>query len=298
MEMNWNQARAFQATAETGSLSAAARKLNLTQPTLSRQVSSLEEALGIVLFERIGKRLRLTDAGSAMLDHANKMEHAANEFMLAATGRSQTVEGIVSISTIDAFAVHYMPAIMERIQKEASGIIVHIIVSNTFSDLQRREADIAIRHVRPQEPELIGKLIRETSAGFYASRSWIKKNGYPDVKADVGEIKIIGSDRQLLIFEYIRGLGLNIDERNVPLICDNSDVVTELVRRGLGIGMLINEIADKIPDLEVVLGELPEIKFPIWLVTHRELHTSRKIRIVYDILAEELGHPLEGEDDS
>ena len=296
--MNWNQARAFQATAETGSLSAAARKLNLTQPTLSRQVSSLEEALGIVLFERIGKRLQLTEAGRAMLDHANKMEQAANEFMLAATGRSQTVEGIVSISTIDAFAVHYMPRIMERIQKEAPGIVVHIIVSNMFSDLQRREADIAIRHVRPQEPELIGKLIRETSAGFYASRSWVEKNGYPDANADVGEIKIIGSDRQLLFFEYIRGLGLNIDERNVPLICDNSDVVAEFVRRGLGIGMLINEVADKIPDLEVVLDELPEIKFPIWLVTHRELHTSRKIRIVYDILAEELARPLEGEDDS
>ena len=291
-EMNWNQARAFQATAETGSLSAAARKLNLTQPTLSRQVSSLEEALGIVLFERIGKRLQLTDAGRAMLDHANKMEQAANDFMLAATGRSQTAEGIVSISTIDAFAVHYMPPIMERVQREAPGIVVHIIVSNTFSDLQRREADIAIRHVRPQEPELIGKLIRETSAGFYASRSWIKKNGLPDAHAEASDIKIIGSDRRLQFFEYIRGLGLNIDERNISLICDNSDVVAELIRQGLGIGMLISEVADRIPDLEVVLEELPEIKFPIWLVTHRELHTSRKIRIVYDILADELGRSL------
>lgn len=287
--MNWNQARAFQATAETGSLSAAARKLKLTQPTLSRQVASLEEALGIVLFERIGKHLELTETGRVMLDHANKMEQAASDFMLAAGGRSQTVEGMVSISTIDAFAVHYMPDIMERIRREAPGITIQIIVSNTFSDLRRREADIAIRHVRPEEPELIGKLIREATAGFYASRNWVKKNGYPDAKEDAGKIKMIGFDRDFIFAEHLRALGLNIDERNFPLICENSNVVIELVLRSLGIGVMMREVADKIHDLEEVLKMLPDMKFPIWLVTHREMHTSRKIRIVYDILAEELG---------
>ena len=142
-EFDWNQTRGFLATAETGSLSAAARKLGLTQPTLSRQVAALEEELGVTLFERVGKKLALTDTGLELLDHARQMGTAADAIALSATGRSQAVEGRVSVSASDGIAVHLVPPILTRIRREAPQIQVEVVASNELSDIRRREADIA-----------------------------------------------------------------------------------------------------------------------------------------------------------
>ena len=182
--MDWNQARAFRATADTGSLSAAARELGLTQPTLSRQVIALEDSLGITLFERVGKRLELTDAGRELLPHARKMSSAADAMELAASGKSETIEGFVSISATDGVSQNLLPPALSRIHEAAPGLKLEIIVSNSLSDLLRREADIAVRHVRPTEPELIAKLLRQAKAGFYASRRWVEENGHPNKPED------------------------------------------------------------------------------------------------------------------
>lgn len=287
-QFDWNQARAFHAAALHGSFSAAAREIGLTQPTLSRQVAALEEKLDITLFERIGKQLLLTESGKELLSHVSLMRNAADNMALSASGQSQSVEGIVSISATDGVSIHFLPPILERIRKEAPGITIEIIVSNSISDLKRREADIAIRHVRPEEPELIGKLIRECEAKFYASREWISKNGMPKGPKNVANASFIGFDSDGRFERYMREIGLELNPKNIPLISENSMLVWELVKRGLGIGAMMCDIADETPNMVPILGDLPPIKFPIWLVTHRELHTSRKIRIVFDILAQEL----------
>ena len=287
-EFDWNQTRGFLATAEAGSLSAAARKLGLTQPTLSRQVAALEEELGVTLFERIGKKLELTETGVELLDHAKKMGAAADAIALSATGRSQTVEGLVSISASDGIAVCILPAILERIRQEAPQIRIEVIASNALSDLRRREADIAIRHVRPEEPELIAKLVRDASASFYASKEWVAKHGAVAGPKDVLGKDFIGFDRDERYKEYLVAMGLPVGEMNFPLMSDNSLVVWDMVKRGLGISVMMDDIAKNDPDVVPILGELSPISFPIWLVTHRELHTSRRFRVVFDILAEEL----------
>lgn len=288
MNMDWNQARAFCATAECGSLSAAAKQLGLTQPTLSRQVAALELALGVSLFERVGKKLRLTESGKKLLHSAQLMNSAANSLMLAASGQSNLVEGVVSISVTDGMAANLLPPIIERLRMEAPGIKIELIVSNTISDLLRREADIAIRHVRPEEPELIGKLIREPEAHFYASESWVRKNGNPQAPQEAKTCDFIGFDREGRYIEHLHGLGFDVEESNFPIICSNSLVATELAVRGLGINVMMREVAENIPGLVRVFEKLPPITFPIWLVTHRELRTSKRIRIVYDALTEGL----------
>ncbi len=168
-DMDWNLARAFCATADTGSLSAATRRLSLTQPTLSRQVAALEAALGVTLFDRIGKRLAITEAGLGLIDYARSMAAAADAMALAAMGRAKDVSGQVCISATDAIAAYVLPEIVYRIRKTAPQISIAVLSTNTLSDLRRREADIAILHVRPTEPELIGRLITETTAHFYAA---------------------------------------------------------------------------------------------------------------------------------
>ena len=148
---DWNQVRAFLATVEEGSLSAAARALGLTQPTLGRQVAGLEAALGVTLFERIGKTLVLTAPGMELLEQTRAMGAAASRLSLAATGQSTSIEGHVRISASDSYAAHILPPILVDLARRAPGINVEIVVSNQISDLRRREADIAIRNFRPTE---------------------------------------------------------------------------------------------------------------------------------------------------
>ena len=192
--MDWNQARAFSATAAFGSLSAAARKLGLTQPTLSRQVAALEAALGTTLFERIGKRLVLTDAGLSLLDHARAMSTAAEAMALAAAGKSQDIQGRVTISATDAVSAYLLPSLLARVRVMAPQITLVIVASDSISDLRKREADIAIRHVRPTEPELIARLVGEMTAHFYAAESWVAENGKPESVAELCTLEVLGFD--------------------------------------------------------------------------------------------------------
>lgn len=146
--IDWNLARAFCATADAGSLSAAARKIGLTQPTLSRQVAALEDALGVTLFERIGKKLVLTDAGLGLLEHAQAMAAAADAMTLAAAGKVHEIAGRVTVSASDAISAYLLPDIVARIRQQAPQIRLVVVASNSISDLRRREADIAVRHVQ------------------------------------------------------------------------------------------------------------------------------------------------------
>ncbi|MFP5422133.1 MAG: LysR family transcriptional regulator [Gammaproteobacteria bacterium] len=285
-KVDWNQLRAFLETAETGSLSAAARKLGQSQPTLSRQVAALELALGVTLFERVGKTMAMTTTGQELLGHARVMGAAAHELGLAATGRSEEVAGVVSVATSDAVAAYLMPKILLQIRESAPGIQVEVVASDGFSDLLRREADIAIRHVRPEQPELIGRLVRQSSACFYASESWVREHGLPRTAEEAVQHDFIGMDRAGHYLQHMRSKGLQLSSANFRSYADNSVTYWEMVRQGLGIGAIMEEIARETPGMVRVLEDVSPFQLPIWLVTHRELRTARRIRIVFDLLAE------------
>lgn len=287
--LDWNHVRAFLATAKNGSLSAAARVLGQTQPTLSRQISTLEQSLGVTLFERIGKRLIITQAGKDLLEHAVQMSDAANAFSLSASGRTQIIAGLVRISVSDLFSIHLMPAFLEKIQIELPQIELEIVVSNTLSDLQRREADIAIRHVRPTQPELIGKFIGESTAGLYASHSWIQKHGEPKTLSQLIDHSLIGISDVDQMISILSDNGLLLRPENFKIRTDSGILMWEMIRKGLGIGVLTTEVSNNTPELKQLLPDVfPPIPVPTWLVTHKELNTSRRIRLVFDMLADYL----------
>lgn len=290
--MDWNQARAFCVTAETGSLSAAARKLGLTQPTLSRQVAALEAGLGTTLFERIGKRLVLTEAGRGLVGHARTMSMAAEAMALAAAGASLDVTGRVTISATDAVAAYVLPRLVARIRTAAPQITVVIVASDSISDLRRREADIAIRHVRPAEPELIAKLLGEMTAHFYAAESWIARHGAPASVADLSGADLLGFAPIEPFTAHLQAAGIPVSADHFRIMSANAVVLWEMVRRGLGICMMLREIADHMSGVVRLLPELPGNAVPVWLVSHREVHTSRRVRLVYDLLAEDLRRDL------
>ena len=177
---DWNRARAFLVTAQEGSFSAAARALGQAQPTLGRQVAALEEELGVALFERIGHRLVLTETGAQLAEQVRAMNDAAMRFSLIAAGQSQTIDGVVRLAASQAVSGHLLPPVVESLRKRHPGLEVEIVVSNTTSDLRQREADIAVRHVRPEGPDLVARLVKERSgAHLYGSAAYLKRIGNP-----------------------------------------------------------------------------------------------------------------------
>ncbi len=289
ISFDWNQARAFLATAEEGSLSAAARALGQTQPTLGRQVAALEAELGVILFERIGRNLSLTPSGLELLDHVRAMGEAAGRISMTASGQSQSIEGQVCISASDAMAAYLLPAVLKRLRDRAPKIEIEVVSSNALSDLRRREADIAIRHVRPEQPDLIAKLIRETNAYLYASSEFLEAHGRPTRPEALTDLDFIGFGQADRLIAALNGAGLTLTRRNFRVGSESGVVGWELVKHGLGIGIMAEEIAALTPGIERVLPDLPPFTFPIWLTTHRELRSSRRIRVVFDLLEEVLG---------
>ena len=285
--MDWNHIRAFHATAVAGSLSAAARHLGLTQPTLSRQVVALEADLGVTLFDRRGRKLVLNQTGMELVDHIRIMGDAADTLVLAASGRVQEIGGRVCISATDIVAAYILPEIVARIRSEIPQITIAIVASNEISDLHRGEADIAIRHVRPDRPGLVGRHIRDTEASFFASGDWVARNGRPKELADLARPDLMGFDDPRFS-GFLREIGIPIDTADLRIVSESSVAIWEMVKRGMGIAVMLREVADRTPGVVNLLPDAPPIPVPIWLVTHQELETSPRVRMVQTILAEEL----------
>jgi DNA-binding transcriptional LysR family regulator len=285
--MDWNHIRAFHATAVAGSLSAAARQLGLTQPTLSRQVLALEAELGVTLFERRGRKLVLTQTGRELLDHIRIMGDAADTLVLAATGRAQEIGGRVCISATDTCAAYVLPEIVARIRSEAPQITIAIVASNEISDLHRGEADIAIRHVRPDRPGLVGRHICDTAASFYASEAWVARNGLPKGPADLARAGLMGFDDPRFA-GFMREIGIPIATEDFRIVSESAVVIWEMVKRGMGVAVMMREVAERTPGVVNLLPDMLPIPVPIWLVTHQELESSPRVRLVQTIMAEEL----------
>ena len=284
---DWNHIRGFHATAVAGSLSAAARQLGLTQPTLSRQVLALEAELGVTLFERRGRKLVLTQTGRELLDHLRIMGDAADTLVLAATGRAQEIGGRVCISATDTCAAYVLPEIVARIRSEAPQITIAIVASNEISDLHRGEADIAIRHVRPDRPGLVGRHICDTDARFYASEAWVARNGLPREPADLARAGLMGFDDPRFA-GFMREIGIPIATEDFRIVSESAVVIWEMVKRGMGVAVMMREVAERTPGVVNLLPDMPPIPVPIWLVTHQELESSPRVRLVQTIMAEEL----------
>jgi DNA-binding transcriptional LysR family regulator len=286
--LDWNRIRAFLATAEAGSLSAAARALGLTQPTLGRQIAALERELGVALFERAGRGLVLTPTARALLDHVRMMGEAAGRLALAATGQSQRIEGPIRITATEACAAQILPPIIARLRAAYPGITVEIRATDRTVDLLRREADIAIRNLDPREPELIARKVGEDRGRPYATPGYLSKLGHPRRWEDLARAEFVAFGESSRFIEGMRAVGLPVAAQQVPVQVDSYLVHWELVKQGAGIGFTTEAVGDAEPRVSRVLPEAAPIVFPIWLVTHRELHTSRRVRVVFDVLCDAL----------
>ena len=292
ISFDWNRARAFLVTAEEGSLSAAARALGLAQPTLSRQVEALQKELGVVLFERFGRGLELTPAGASLVEHAKVMGQGAMALSVAAQGQSDEISGPVTISASDAYAGLWLPKILQKLRQQEPGLLIRVVAENSASDLMRREADIAIRNFRPKEPELVAKKIEETTASFFASSDYIARQGVLNAAADWDNANLIVPGETSAFLAALEASGLPVTEKSVAYECSSYLAMWEMVRNGLGVGILDSRLGDSEPGIERASTMAFDMLFPIWLVAHRDILSNARLRLVFDFLATELKQPI------
>ncbi|MDX8503458.1 LysR family transcriptional regulator [Mesorhizobium sp. VK4C] len=287
-EFDWNLIKSFVAVAETGSLSAAARRLEASQPTLGRHIAELEQALGVTLFRRGRRGYELTEAGSALYERGQAVSEQANAFSLLALGSVEAIEGTVRIAASEVVAACVLPQMTARLGEEEPGIEVEIVASNQVENLLRRDADIAIRMVRPAQNELVARKVTDIPLCLCAAKSYLDRSGRPEQPADLADHALVGFDRSDEIIRGFTAFGIPIGRSHFRFRTDNQIVLWEAVRAGNGIGIGQEPLANSDPKLEKLLPDVPLPNLPVWLAMHRDIRTSMRIRRVADFLHEEL----------
>lgn len=290
--LDWSQVQSFCAVAETGSLSAAARKLGQSQPTIGRHVKSIESALGVELFHREARGLELTATGVDLLRYGHDMQTAAARMRLAAEGQSQAIRGTVRITASVVFANYLLPRIVALFRDQLPDVAIEVVASDSSENLIFREADIAIRMYRPTQLDVIIKHVNDHPTGLYASRRYLDRVGRPQSVEQLMELDFVGFDSNDLIIRYMAELGLNVNRDFFPVRCDDQAAHWRLVCAGCGVSGAQRLIGDAEPLVERIELGLILPPLPVWLAAPEALRTNARVRRVWDILADELSRPV------
>ena len=282
---DWTLIQSFLAVAESGSLSAAARQLNRSQPTLGRHINSLEQELGATLFHRHPRGLTLSPTGVQLLPMARTILDQMNAISLAAAGQSQTLQGTVRI-TASVFASHHiLPAILAEIRRLEPAIELELIPNDSSENLLFRAADIAVRMYRPTQLDIVARHVTDLDLGVFAAHSYLDRAGHPRTAEDLWEHELVGYDQNDLIVRTIRELGWDVDHSNFTTRCDHQSTYWELVRAGCGIGFsqtLVGRRDPLVQELDLGIAIPP---LPIWLAAHGRLRQTPRVARVWDHLA-------------
>jgi DNA-binding transcriptional LysR family regulator len=283
---DWTLFRSFLSVAETGSLSAAARALRLSQPTLGRHVADLEAALGVVLFTRAARGLVLTDAGAAMLPAAQQMRDAAAALAMLAAGREQSLTGTVRVTASRVVSQYLLPPILGDLRVQEPGIDIELVPSDSTENLLFREADIALRMYRPTQLNVVTRHLGDLPTAIYAAKSFLDRHGRPQGVEALLDLDFVGFDRSDLILRLMAGMGIQRRREDFPLRCDDQVVYWALVRAGCGIGAAQCPIGDADPLVERVAPFVPLPALPVWLTAPEALRQNPRVRRVMDHLSE------------
>ena len=286
--MDWSLLQVFLAVAETGSLSAAARALGTSQPTLGRQIKTIETQLGAELFHRQPRGLAVTPTGARLVPHAQAMRDAVQQITLTAAGQQARLDGTVRITASVATAAMHLPPIIARIRGLEPQIAIELVPSDDTSNLLYREADIAVRMFRPTQLELVTQHIGEIELGIFAARSYLAVRGIPQSIDDLMGHDVVGYDSNNAIIEGFKANGTVIDRDFFKTRCDDNIAYWELVRAGCGIGFAQADIGRRDPTMTEIKMGIPLPTLPIWLTAHEAMRQTPRIRRVWDLLAEGL----------
>ncbi len=290
---DWSLVRSFLAALDHGTLLGAARHLKTSQPTLGRHIAELESQLGVVLFERTGRGLVPTATGLQLAESARGMEAGALQLERTLSGVQTQSSGTVRMTASVPVAVFLMPPVLAAMRQALPEIQVELVSSNQVSNLLRREADIALRMIRPDQSTLIARKIGNVNLGAYAQRGYLARSRPLRQASDLLQHELIGSDADSAILHGFAAMGFPATRSSFALRSDDLIVQWQAIRAGLGIGFCADYMARSAPDVVQVLpGQIKVPPLPMWLAVHREIRTSTRIRSVFDFLADAMPQML------
>jgi len=290
--VSWDHYRALLAVAETGSLSAAARRLGLAQPTLGRQIDALERGLGLKLFVRAPTGLTLTDEGRDLLPDARAMAAAAEALARSASAGRNEARGVVRITASEIVGGLVLPPMLGRLQERHPGLIVELVLTNRAENLLRRDADIAVRMIEPKQAAIVARRIGAIPLQLFAHRDYLARRGTPETVADLEAHTIIGFDRDDAAARAVDA-PQSLTRETFGFRTDSDLAQFTALRTGVGIGVCQAPMARTVPELEAVLPGRMSFQLEMWLAMHEDLRSSRRIRVTFDHLVAELRHYVE-----
>ncbi len=291
---HWDELRTFVEVARDGSLSGAARRLGLTQPTVGRHIDALERALGLSLFTRSPRGLTPTPAAAALEPHVEAMAAAATALARAASGEAAAEHGAVRVTASEVVGCEVLPPMLAAFRAAHPGIAIELALTNRNEDLARRDADIAVRMVRPTQSGLVARRIGASRIRFYAHRDYLVRFGEPSSLADLAGHCLIGFDHDSRTFRAAGEIGQSLTREDFRFRCDNDLAQLAALRAGVGIGGCQENIARRTPELVAVLPNAFDYALDVWLVMHKDLKATRRVRLLFDHLATGLGDYVKG----
>ena len=285
--VSWDLYRSFLAVLQEGSLSAAARALGLTQPTVGRQVVALEEQLGVALFTRSQTGLAPTEAALELRTHIESMQSIAESLVRVAHGLGSTVRGTVRISASEVVGVEVLPPILARLRERHPELAIELVLSNRVQDLVQREVDIAVRMTAPQQDVLLATRVGEVPLGLYAHNVYLTRKGTPTDLATLVRHDLIGFDLETPFIRAARQHFPIWSREHFALRCDSDLAQLALIRAGAGIGICQQGIARRDAQLLRVLPDV-SLQLTAWVAMHTDLRKSPRCKVVFDALVQGL----------
>ena len=295
-EPGWELFRTFLEVVRDGSLSGAARKLALTQPTVGRHIDALEAALELSLFSRSPQGLTATPAALELVGYAETMASASAALRRTASGGAKADRGTVRVAASEMIGCEVLPPILARFRDSHPGITLELALSNRNEDLLRRDADIAVRMVRPRQKSLVARRIGNSAIGFYAHRHYAEKYGLPKQIADLEKHCLIGFDRDGLALRSLGKLPRAVTRDTFGFRCDSDLAQFAALKAGVGIGGCQHNIARRFEELVPVLAKAIRFELEVWLAMHEDMKSTGRVRLLFDHLADGLSAFVRGVD--
>lgn len=288
---DWNELRLVLAVQRAGSLTAAAVTLAIDHSTAFRRLKALEERLGVRLFERLpGGAYKATEAGSRMAAGAERMEDEALALDRDISGRDHRLSGRLRVTSSETIAYSRLTTLLAAFRQAHPGIVVELVVDNRVLSLSRREADVALRPVRPKEGDLWGRKLSAVAWALYAAPAYLEANGGLLSNCD-------DMDRHGLIGWEETTAGIGAADwllRAAPpeaFVYRSNSLVNQLIaaKAGIGIALLPCYLGDG--DAQVtraLLEPIPQVEGELWMVTHADLKGTARVRAFFEVVGEGL----------
>jgi DNA-binding transcriptional LysR family regulator len=279
---DWDLCRSFLAILREGSLSAAGRLLGLAHPTLRRHLEQIEEAMGARLFIRSPGGLVPTDLALALREPAEAMESAFAQMSRLASGAGHAAEGTVRITASEVMGAEVLPEMLDRLRQVHPGLQFELELSDGLTDIMRRDADLAVRMVRPREGDLIARRLGEVRLGLFAHESWIARHGRPESLAELARGRhLIGFDRDRGLIEALAAQGERVVPGDFGLRSDSSLAQLAAMRAGFGVAVCQVPLARRDPALHQLCPDVGAT-MEIWLVCHPAMRGIARVRACMD----------------